>query len=378
MALNFPFPLDAAEPVPYTISVDQGFLTETLVKVGNYRAPTDLLDDSNANWIEGVPSEELARLAEYWASDYDWETQQEYINGNFSHFALTVPETPGWPHEVPLHYIHERNEDEEALPLLLLHGWPTTSWEFCRVIEPLTSPNSNYTGHHVVAPDLPGFGFSPAPKYSGLGPKALAGIMDALMAQLGYDRYGVVSTDLGWLVGMQMASEVPEGRITGHFSDFFISLPNDTDIARAQNGLTTEEENKYMASAQTWYDQHTGYQQVHIQQPLAIAQALGDSPVGFAGWVWHLLASAGDAYPYTLDDLINSAMLLFTQGPYNNIRYYRESFGVSTSPPFHSAPNVCEARLILFSAASRYGDGQSSSACRCVTMGNGQRGRLVP
>ncbi|KAJ4247455.1 hypothetical protein NW762_013130 [Fusarium torreyae] len=327
MALNFHFPANTTAPVPFTISVNETFIDQTLKKAGLYRPSIDLLDGSNANWIEGPPRANMTALADYWANKYDWYTEQDYINGNFSHFAITVPETPQWQHPTPLHFIHERADDNDALPLLLLHGWPSTSQEWRKVIDPLVSPRDPaLSGHHVVAPDLPGFGFSPAPKYSGLDPIALAGVLDAFMAQLGYDKYGVVSTDLGWWVGMWMVDVVPKGRIAGHFSDFFLVPPNSTDLERYQKNETTEAETKYIASNQAWYNEHTGYQHVQTQQPLSIGQAMADSPVGFAGWIWQLMFSVSDGYHYTFDEIITTALTLFIQGPWGNMRYYKEFF----------------------------------------------------
>ncbi|KAI6784011.1 uncharacterized protein J7T54_004557 [Emericellopsis cladophorae] len=328
-ALNFAFPSNASSPTPFTIQVDQGFVDESNLKASLYRPSIDLLDDSNNNWLEGPPSANMTALADYWANEYDWTTQQAYANGNHSHFAITVPETPAWPHEVPLHFIHERADYEEALPLLLLHGWPSTSMEWHKVIGPLVFPdNASFAGHHVVAPDLPGFGFSPAVAHAEFDAKAIAGVMDELMGRLGYDRYGIVSTDLGWWVTMKMLEVVPSGRIVGHFCDFFLVQATAEDTERYMKNQTTPEETRYMASSMEWYAQHTGYQYVQQLQPLAVGQAFSDSPVGFSGWIWHLLESVSDGYPYNFDEIITTAVSLFVQGTYGNLRYYKYAFDV--------------------------------------------------
>lgn len=329
MALNFPFPYNTTSPVPFTISVDHDFVAASVQKASQYRPSPDLLDESNVNWIEGPPRANMTALASHWTNNYDWFAQQDRINEEFEHFAITVPETPEWPHKVPLHYIHERAEDDDALPLLLLHGWPSTSWEWEKVIHPLVSPeNPDVPGHHIVAPDLPGFGFSPAPQHAGFDPVTMASVMDAFMAELGYDRYGVVSTDLGWWIAMFMVDVVPEGRIAGHFCDFFLVQANATDLERYENNQTTVEETKQMESSNVWYSQHTGYQHVQTQQPLAVGQAFSDSPVGFGGWVWHIMESVSDNYPYTFDEIITTSFVLFIQGTWGNLRYYKEFFKV--------------------------------------------------
>ena len=342
MDLNFPFPLDAAQPVPFTIAVNESFVRQTVRKAADYRPSADLLDDSNTNWLEGPPRANMTALAGHWATDYDWAAEQDRINGELSHFAVVVPETEAWPHAVPLHYVHELTEnnddDDDALPLLLLHGWPSTSLEWSEVIPHLVSPPDGSKGHDVVAVDLPGFGFSPAPQHAGFDPKTIAAVLDAFMTRLGYARYGVVSTDLGWWVGMWMTDVVPpsSGRLAGHFSDFFLVPPNATDLARYAANLTTPEETRMIASNQAWYDGHTGYQHVQTMQPLAVGQAFSDSPVGFAGWVWHILFSVSDQHPYTFDEIITTAFVLFVQGTWGNLRYYKELFNVSKPPPLFS------------------------------------------
>jgi hypothetical protein len=329
MALNFPFPLDVTSPVPFTISVDEAFVEESREKASKYRPSIDLVDGSNDNWIQGPPRANMTALADYWTDEYDWFAQQDIFNEKFDHFAINVPETEAWPHKVPLHYIHERAEDEDALPLLLLHGWPSTSWEWEKVIHPLVSPSgSSSSGYHVVAPDLPGFGFSPAPRHANFDPVTMASVMDAFMAELGYDRYGVISTDLGWWIAMFMMDVVPKGRIAGHWCDFFPVRPNGTDLERYQNNQTTEEETAFLDSMTAWDAMHTGYQHVQTQQPLAVGQAFSDSPVGFAGWVWQTLESVSDRYPYTFDEIVTTSFLVFIQGTYGNLRYYTEFFNV--------------------------------------------------
>lgn len=331
MSLNFPYPVDAASAVPFTIAVETSFIDETVAKAASYRPSIDLLDDSNADWLEGPPRANMTDLTEYWTNKYDWDTQQSYINENLSHFFITVPETPNWPHSVPLHFIHSLADDDDALPLLLLHGWPSTSWMWKNVVQPLATPvDDSLERYHIVAPDLPGFGFSPAPGYAGLDPIALAGVLDAFMSQLGYSKYGIISTDLGWWIAMRMAETLPEGRIAGHFCDFFLSAPNATDLERYKNNQTTEAETRLIDSSQAWFNKHTGYQYAQTQQPLALGQALADSPVGFAGWIWRMIYSISDGYSYTFDELITQTLLLFIQGTWGNQRYYKNFFAVSS------------------------------------------------
>lgn len=320
------FPPSSSQPVAFNISVDPTFINETKVKAGLYRPSVDLEDDSNKDWIEGPPRANMTALATYWAEHYDWFQTEKAINANFSHYAITIPppNSSEYQHEVPLHFVHERSDDEAAIPLLLLHGWPSSHLEWSRVIAPLTSPaNSTAQRFHVVAPDLPAFGFSPAPTSSGLGPRQMGLVFDSLMRELGYPRYGVASTDLGWWVGMWMA-DAASGSLIGHFCDFYVATPNATDVARQARNQTTAEEDAYMASNTAWFGAHSAYSTVQTQNPLSIGQAMSDTPVGFAGWIWVLMYAVSDGYAYRLEEIVNSAMMLWIQGTWGNLRTYRE------------------------------------------------------
>ncbi|RYP31086.1 hypothetical protein DL767_005930 [Monosporascus sp. MG133] len=327
--LNFPFPFNATEPVTFRASVDPSFVKETVLKASLYRPSIDLLDAevSNAGATEGPSRANMTNLATTWANDYDWFKSENEIFGNFSHYAVTVPGGQGFDHPVPLHFVHERSDVEDAIPLLLLHGWPSSHLEWSKVIGPLTSPEdgADAQAFHIVAPDLPGYGFSPAPTYSGMGSRQIGAALDQLMKKLGYDNYGVVSTDLGWWTGLYLADMVPDS-IIGHYSDFWLIEPNATDLERLAQNQTTDEETAYINSYQTWFNEHYVHGPVHALAPLAIGQAMTDTPVGFAGWVWHLMHPISDGYPYTYEELITQTMMLFIQGTFGNMRHYKPVF----------------------------------------------------
>ena len=138
----------------------------------------------------------------------------------------------------------------------------------------------------------------------------------------------MISTDLGWYVGIFMADIVPES-IIGHFSDFWVIPPNSTDLERYARNETTERETSYIRSYQEEFNNHYSQGPVHSLTPLAIGQAMSDTPVGFAGWAWQLIHHLSDGYDYTFDELITDAMMLWIQGTYGNIRAYKELFQVS-------------------------------------------------
>ena len=194
------------------------------------------------------------------------------------------------------------------------------------MISPLTSGGN--VSFHVVAPDLPGFGFSPSPIRPDLGPREMGKAFDSLMHQLGYTTYGIATTDLGWFVGNWMVNDVGSN-IRGHFTDFTFVQPNATDLERFSANQTTEEENAYIVSSSALVTNHFAYSTVHGQKPLALAQAMSDSPVGFAAWMWDLVHTVGPEPEFEL--LITKALMLFIPGVYGNIRAYLECFKVRPS-----------------------------------------------
>lgn len=328
--LNFNFPSNSDTPVPFQPSVDPSFIEETRLKASTYRPSIELLDEDivNGGWTEGPPRANMTAIAQYWSKEYNWTEAQNEITSNFSHFAVTLPSAGDYKHPIPLHFVHERADSDDAIPLLLLHGWPSSHREWSKVISPLvSSTNSSAQTFHIVAPDLPGYGFSPASSYSGLDGPEIGVALDQLMVQLGYEKYGVVGTDLGWVIGLFMATQKPES-VIGYFSDFWLISPNATDLERYAQNQTTEEETRYIEASMDWSNNHFSYSDAHIQTPLAIANVMSDSPVGFAGWVWHLVNWVNDGYEYTLNELITNTLMLFIQGTYGNIRLYKQTLPV--------------------------------------------------
>ncbi|UPL01222.1 hypothetical protein LCI18_012156 [Fusarium solani-melongenae] len=314
--LNFHFP-NTTSPWGFHIHVDQDFIDLTLRKVRDYRPSQGLFSD----WtIEGPPDSAVTLLADYWDKSFDWRVTEERIN-KFDHYATTVPGSYNYTEPVPLHFVHQRSNHSADTALLLLHGWTSSHFEWSRVIRPLTQ-NGNES-FHVVAPDLPGYGFSPAPSRSSMGPREMGAAFDALMKQLGYKKYGIVATDLGWAIGMWMLQDASDS-VTGLFTDFFRVPPEPSDIARQAMNETSQEENDFIAVSNAWDSSHSSYATVQTQKPLALSQALADSPVGFAAWLWDLRYAISDGYSYTYEELITDALLLWFQSPYASMRSWLE------------------------------------------------------
>lgn len=312
-------------PRPYTIDVSPSFIHQTRLKAANYRHVADI---SAPAWFDGPPTANISNIAQYMASDYDWFKYQDAINANFSHFMTTIPGINGsYPYDIDIHFIHQKSKQQKAIPILLLHGWPSTSLEWEKVIRPLANPaNLSKPAFHVVAPDLPGYGFSPAPRVPGIGSSGYAAICASLMQQLGYESYAIYSTDLGFAVALQMVEEYEE-KILNHVTDFYLVPPAATDSQRYTNNETTYEESQYIASMNAYFSIHSAYASVDSIFPLSISYALNDSPIGFLAWMWQLDFTVRDQSSiFTMQELVSQMMTLFIPGVYGNIRSYKELF----------------------------------------------------
>jgi pimeloyl-ACP methyl ester carboxylesterase len=330
------FPLDKRnaiyQPRPYTVSFDPVLIEETRVKASNFRTSTDT---SAPAWFDGPPASEVNSVAKYWADEYDWSAVQDEINANFSHFYTTVPPPgDGYNETVDLHFIHQRSERKDAIPILFLHGWPSTSLEWQKIIPGLVKPdNDTQPAFHVVAPDIPGFGFSPALTGSrvGVNRKTYGSIFASLMQQLGYDRYILYSTDLGAIISMSLVVDY-KSHIINHVSDFYLVFSTANDLARFAANETTPEETAYIASTNAFFGPHSAYSAIHSTYPLSIAYALNDSPVGFLAWMYQLAQTVSDK-PYSAQELITDTLMLYIPGVENNIRSYKELFSQTALLP---------------------------------------------
>ncbi|KAM6506876.1 hypothetical protein FALCPG4_018697 [Fusarium falciforme] len=297
--LNFRFP-ETTSPLRFDIQVGKQLLELTERKAGRSKAPPKAAAD----------------LARYWATEYDWKATEKKLNKQ-KHYATTVPGNGNYSAPIPLHFVHEKSKAKDAIPLLLIHGWTSTYAEWSKVVKNLTATGNGAASFHVVAPDLPGYGFSPAPTQDGQGPREVGRAFDAMTKQLGYGKYVVASTDLGWTVGMWMAVDVRESLI-GHYT---LQSTAD-DVARFSQGLTTPEENDYIAGANEWAARHFGYATIQTQKPQMVSVALSDSPIGLASWMWDLKYASSDDYEITFDEVITDTMLMWIQEPVGAIRGY--------------------------------------------------------
>ncbi|MFO1082739.1 MAG: epoxide hydrolase [Reyranellaceae bacterium] len=304
---------------PFRIAVAEQVLTDLKARLRNARWPEAELV---ADWSQGVPLAWLEETCRYWAESYDWRAREAALN----RFPQFTTELDG----LDIHFIHARSPHANALPLIVTHGWPGSIVEFHKVIEPLVDPVA-YGGDaqdafHVVCPSLPGFGFSAKPRTTGWGVDRIARTWAALMARLGYARYGAQGGDWGSAVTTAIG-----GLDAGHCAGIHITLAMATrpDV----QGAPTPEEARALKGIKYYADWDSGYSKQQSTRPQTVGYGLTDSPVGQAAWIlekfWAWTDCDGDPLNVlTRDELLDNVMLYWvTQTAASSARLYWESFG---------------------------------------------------
>jgi pimeloyl-ACP methyl ester carboxylesterase len=261
----------ATEIRSFQVDVPQEALDDMRRRIAATRWPTkELVEDRS----QGVQLATMQALARYWLKDYDWRRAEEKLNA--------LPQFTTEIDGVEIHFIHVQSEHEDALPLIMTHGWPGSVMELLETIGPLTDPTSHggnaEDAFHLVLPSVPGYGFSAEPTELGWELSRVAGAWSELMSRLGYTRYVAQGGDVGAGVTDAMSRLAPEGLIGVH-TNLLVpalggALPTNTDEERAA-----------AAALATFGQSGNGYFVEMATRPQTIGYALLDSPVALAAWM---------------------------------------------------------------------------------------------
>ncbi|MFI9635859.1 epoxide hydrolase family protein [Nocardia sp. NPDC051929] len=255
---------------PFRIDIPQADLDELRLRLARTRWIDEL---PSAGWERGVPTGYLKELAGYWAEKFDWRAAEAELNA-YPQFTTTIDGQN-------VHILHVRSAREDATPLLMLHGWPSSVADFRDVIGPLTDPDSNASAFHLVIPSLPGHGFSGPLTETGWNDGRIAAALAELMARLGYDRYGVQGGDHGAFIAPTLA-RIDTDHVLGVHVNALVTFPtgDPADLA-----ALTDAEKARLAAMKKFQDDGSAYMNLQGSRPDTIAQLLADSPAGLLGWI---------------------------------------------------------------------------------------------
>jgi microsomal epoxide hydrolase len=294
-------------PTPFTVHVPDAVLADLRERLTRVRWPDEV---PGAGWRYGTDLTYMKELCAYWQERYDWRHHEAMLNG-FRQFTVPLA-------GIDLHFIHEEGRGPRPLPLLLSHGWPGSVWEFHTLIPRLTDPGrfggDPADAFTVVAPSLPGYGFSFRPNQPRFGVTEMAAAFAALMTDvLGYRQFGAQGGDWGSFITMRLAVDVP-GRLTGIHLNL---LPLRRDLAPSDH--PTADEARYLEQLAHWLREEAGYQAIQGTRPQTLAYGLSDSPVGLAAWIVEKFRTWSDCNGdverrFTKDDVLTNITLYWATG----------------------------------------------------------------
>jgi pimeloyl-ACP methyl ester carboxylesterase len=301
----------------FRIEIEDAVLDDLRERLARTRLP-DQIDGTG--WEYGIPMDYLRELVDTWRDAYDWRAQEARLNA--------LPQLRTRIDGQSIHFVHARSKHEEALPLLLVHGWPGSIVEFLDVIPRLTDPEAHggdaADAFHVIAPSLPGYGFSEPPRTRGWDVPRIAKAFVALMDRLGYERYGAQGGDWGAQITTRIATLEPE-RCAG----LHLNMP--IGVKPAEKSPLSDEEKADLAAMGRFQAEESGYAMQQGTRPQTLGAALNDSPAGLLAWIVEKFQawSDCDGHPenaFTREQLITNVMVYWlTQTAASSARLYWES-----------------------------------------------------
>jgi pimeloyl-ACP methyl ester carboxylesterase len=314
---------------PFRASIPEEEITELRRRILATRWPEkETVNDST----QGVQLATTQKLAQYWATDYDWRRCEAQLNS----YPQFITEIDG----LDIHFIHVRSQHENALPLIVTHGWPGSILEQLKIIDPLTNPTAHGASaedaFHLVIPSMPGYGFSGKPTATGWGPERIARAWNELMKRLGYTKYVAQGGDWGAIIVDLMGAQAPP-ELIGIHTNMAGAVPPEIDKAAftgapAPPDLSAEEQHAF-DQLSYFYARGLGYALEMGNRPQTL-YGIADSPVALAAWIidhdiwsYKLIARvfAGVEEGLTRDDILdNISLYWFTNTGVSSARLYWE------------------------------------------------------
>jgi pimeloyl-ACP methyl ester carboxylesterase len=322
---------------PFSADIPQTVLDDLQSRLKNTRWPEA---ETTGDWQQGIPLAYTKELAQYWEQDYDWRRFEKKLN-QWPQFKTEIE-------GVGIHFIHCKSPHENAMPLIISHGWPGSIVEFHKVIDPLVNPTAHggkpEDAFHVVAPSLPGFGFSGKPTSPGTSVDKIGEMWGLLMARLGYDRYVAQGGDWGSIITQSMGQTQ-----TKHCAGIHINMPIVAPDPDTMDSLTPQESEALQAMGY-YKNSESGYSKQQATRPQTLAYGLADSPVGQMAWIvekfyaWMDCEVDGVKHPENIlskDELLDNVMLYWLNNTAGSSgRLYWESMSKANIEPI-DMPVAC-------------------------------------
>ncbi|KAI0687286.1 alpha/beta-hydrolase [Earliella scabrosa] len=325
--------MSESEKKAFTLSVSDEELNILRQKLELTRLPDEL--DGSA-WDYGVPLADIKRLVAHWKDGFGWRAKEAEIN-KLPMFTQDI-EVEGHG-KLNIHFIHQRSSSPNAIPLLFCHGWPGHFLEVRKLLPLLTASSPDHPSFHVVAPSLPGFGFSEAPHKPGFAGFQYAEVLNKLMVSLGYDEYVYQGGDWGHTIGLYTANKYGHKHVKAWHSNMplyrrptltsnpllFLELLTMPFNATLRNTI-----NSVLRLRKT----EMAYAAIQSTKPQTIGYSLNDSPVGLLAWIYEKLVKGSDNYPWTDDEVLEwiSIYWFSRAGPAATSRIYYEMSRGGTAP----------------------------------------------
>ena len=313
------------DPEPYTIAVPDQRLEQLRERLSIASFPDEL---DEAGWQYGAPLADVKRLTSYWQNNFNWREQEAKLNELPNFHTNVAVDGVG---ELDIHFLHQKSEVKNAIPLLFVHGWPGSFIEVTKILPLLTKRDGASPSFHIVAPSLPNFGFSQGVKQKGFGLAQYAQTFHRLMTGLGYSQYVTQGGDWGFYITRAISLLFPESCKAVHtnmvraFTPSFTSHP----VLATQHAVTPYSaiEKAGLERSKWFAEEGSGYRLEQCTKPQTLGYSLADSPVGLLAWIYEKLHDWTDEYAWTDDEILTWVSIYWfsVAGPGANVRIYYEA-----------------------------------------------------
>ncbi|KAL9049577.1 MAG: hypothetical protein Q9162_007146 [Coniocarpon cinnabarinum] len=339
---------------PYTINIPTSSITRLNEKLDLTTFPDEL---DEAAWDYGAPLFDIKRLTHHWRHNFSWKTQEATLN-NLPNYRARIP-VKGFA-SPSVHFLHQKSNNRDAIPLLFVHGWPGSFLEVTKIL-PLLTNSSAEVSFHVVAPSLPNFGFSEGIPKKGFGLAQYAEVCHNLMIALGYKRYVAQGGDWGFYITRAISLLYPSACRAAHINMIRANPPSflSQPLLAAQHASTSyTDSEKAGLERRAWFmNEGSGYRDQQATKPQTLGYSLSDSPVGLLAWIYEKLHDWTDSYPWTDDEILTWVSLYWfsTAGPAASVRIYYEATHQPVQDPAQRLAYVSRDRTMQWIGGVKLG-----------------------